>query len=137
MPTLIKAEWGEVDLLLALSLHRINLQMTTAVVDSIYAEENTLIRTGAKLFDLKVDLSAISPQDCPPVSLYRVSLRETVWLRRLVVAVGDEPAVGSHLALFSTAADESIDCEPARNVRTTTAGIISEWKPGLWDARRP
>ena len=124
------------DLLLALSLHRINLQMTTAVVDSIYAEENTLMRTGAKLFDLIVDLSAISPQDCPPVSLYRVSLRETVWLRRLAVAVGDEPAVGSHLALFTTAADESIDCELARNVRTTTAGIVAEWKPGLWDARR-
>jgi hypothetical protein len=127
----------EKTVLLALSLQRINAQMTAAVIDSIHAEEDTLLQTGSKLLDLTVDLSAVSAQDCPPISHYRIVVRETVWLRRLAVNPGSKPSVGALLALFTTTPDEPIDGAPSRNIRNATAGIIADWKNSLWEQPKP
>src|SRR5207342_1585724 len=83
------------DVLLNLTLPRINEHMTTAVVKTIYPEINTALQFGSKLMDLSIDLSAVLPHDCPPVSMYRIALRDRVWLRKLAVAIGDDIAVGA------------------------------------------
>lgn len=121
-------------MLLNLTLPRINEHMTTAVVKTIYPAVNTELPLGAKLMDLSVDLSAVLPHDCPPISLYRLALRDRVWLRKLAVGVGDDVAVGAVLAQFSTEPDEPIDGDPARAVRVIVAGIID---PGSWWQEEP
>jgi hypothetical protein len=116
-------------LLLTLKLPRINPYTNTALVSKIYAAEGVSLNVGAKLLDLTVDLSATAPHDCPPVSHYRVALRDRAWLRRLTVALGDNVEVGATMAQFTTEPDEPFDGEPVRAVRVTIAGILdqSDW----------
>jgi len=110
--------------LLYLALPRIVEPMSCAFVDAVYVEEDARLGLGAKLIDLTVDLSAGAAHDCPPISHYRIALRDEVWARRLLVAAGDEVAVGAPLALFSTEADEPLDGPPARAARISVIGII-------------
>jgi hypothetical protein len=119
-------------LLLNLTLPRINEHMTSATIATIHASVGMALPLGAKFVDLIVDLSAVAPHDCPPLSMYRIALRDRVWVRKLVVATGDEIAVGAVVALFTTEPDESIEGEPVRSIRVTVAGIIdpSSWFDG-------
>lgn len=119
-------------MLLTLALPRINEYMTTARVTKIYAAEGAAFAPGTKVLDLRVDLSAAVPHDCPPVSYYRIALRDVAWLRRLATAPGELVDVGAPIALFSTEQDEPIDAEPTRAVRITLAGIVppDEWWEG-------
>lgn len=121
-------------MLLTLTLPRINQYMTTAVIKKIYAAVGSSLTVGAKLLDLTVDLSAVVQHDCPPISHYRIALRDRVWLRRLDVAPGDEIGIGAALAHFSTELDEPLGGEPARAVRITVAGIIDH--SGWWAGDR-
>jgi hypothetical protein len=116
-------------LLLTLTLPKLGEHMTTAVIKTLYGAPGTLLLPGSKLLDLSVDLSALIPQDCPPIALYRIALRERVWLRELAVTAGDEIPVAAPLARFSTDPDESLDAFPERALRVTIAGIVdaSEW----------
>ena len=106
--------------------------MTNALVNTIYAATGALLPTGTKLLDLKVDLSDTLAQDCPPVSYYRLVLREPAWLRRWIVKAGDEPNVGDVLAILSTAADEAVEAQPHRAVRVMTAGIVPDLQSSSW-----
>jgi hypothetical protein len=121
--------------LLTLTLPRIYDDMTSALIRRVHAAEGTLLARGAKLFDIRVDLSAAAPQDCPPISDHRIALREALWLRRLAVRERDEPAVDAILAWFSTSPDEALEGEPQRAVRIAIAGILLpvDW----WDRDRP
>ena len=113
-------------MVLTQTLPRINELMTSAVVDSIHAAAGSALTPGAALMDVSVDLSAVAAHDCPPISLYRIVLRDRVWLRRIAVARGDDVEVGALLACFSTEPDESLDGEPSRSVRVTIAGILAQ-----------
>ncbi len=95
-------------MLLAFALPRVNPHMSSAIVSAIHAREG----------------DALAAQDCPPISHFRVVLRERAWLRRLLVARGDEVAVGAPLAWFSTEPDEPLDAAPAREARISIAGIL-------------
>jgi hypothetical protein len=103
--------------------------MNSAAIDKIHAGEGMFLKTGAKFIDLTVDLSDVSFEDCPPISHYRLALREGVWLRRLLVAPGDAPEVGAALALATTGPDDSLEGEPARAARITTVGIVWNAQP--------
>ena len=116
-------------MLLNLTLPRFNEHMTSAVIEKIHAEVNTALPLGAKLLDLSIDLSAVMPHDCPPISLYRIALRDRVWLRKLAVTPGDDIAIGAVLAHFSTEPDEPLAGNPVRGVRVTIAGILD---PSSW-----
>ncbi|MBI1262904.1 MAG: hypothetical protein GC184_14395 [Rhizobiales bacterium] len=105
--------------------------MSSATIQVIYPMEGTLMVPGSKLLDIKVDLSLAASHDCPPVSFHRIALRDRVWLRRLLVPLNAELAVGTKLALFSTTADESLDVAPAREVRTSMASILQQ--TDYWD----
>lgn len=122
-------------MLLTLTLPRIGEQMTSGVIKTVHAAEGAALSVGGKLFDVIVDLSAIAPHDCPPISLYRIALREALWLRRLAVAARDEVPVGTPLALLTTTPDEPLDDPlprpPARSPRVTIAGIVYE--PEWWE----
>lgn len=113
-------------MLLNLTLPRINVDMTTAVIDAIHAQVGTALPVGGMLLDLTIDLSSAAPHDCPPVGHYRLIVRDRAWLRRLDVASGDEPEVGASIALFSTEPDEPLDGPPKRPVRVAIAGIIGQ-----------
>ena len=117
-------------MLLSLTLPRITELMGTAQIDVIHAKLGALAPVGSKLLDLTIDLSAEAAHDCPPVSHYRLVLRDKVWLRRLDVAPGDTPDVGSALALFSTTADEPLEAPPQREVRLSIAWISGR---SAWD----
>lgn len=121
-------------MLLTLPLPRINEYMASATIKSIYAAIGESLSPGAKLLDLSVDLGAAAPHDCPPVSLYRIALRDRVWLRRLAVAPSDDVRVGAVMAHFSTEPDEPLDGQSVRPVRISIAGILdpSDW----WSERR-
>ena len=115
-----------------LRLPKINPNMSSAVMECAYAAPGTLLKVGDRLFDLSVDLSSGFSQYCPPISYFRVVVREKLWLRKTLVAPGDNCDVGAMLALFSTEQDEPIEASPARAIRITTAGIAHH--QGLWSA---
>jgi hypothetical protein len=119
-------------MLFDLRLPKINPNMSAAVMECLYATPDTLLKAGDKLFDLSVDLSGGFSQYCPPISYFRVVVREKLWLRKTFVAPGASCDVGAMLALFSTEQDESFDGTPARAIRITTAGIAHH--QGLWSA---
>jgi hypothetical protein len=113
-------------LLLHLIVPRINDYMTEAIVEWVYPSEGQLLQVGAKLLDMTVDLSAAAPHDCPPISHYRLVLREPVWLRRLSANRRDVIATGAPIALFTSTPDEPIEEPSTRAVRTAIAAIIHQ-----------
>jgi hypothetical protein len=119
-------------LLLNLNVPQINDYMTSARIETVHAREGERLAPGAKLFDMTVDLSLAAPHDCPPISHYRIVLREAAHLRRLNIQRGDEPAVGAPLALFSTDPDEPLHAAPGRMARVAIATIMfqSIWSVG-------
>jgi pyruvate/2-oxoglutarate dehydrogenase complex dihydrolipoamide acyltransferase (E2) component len=122
-------------LLILLTLPRINEHMTVATIREIHAAEGEFLGPGAKILDLLVDLSSIAPHDCPPISLYRIAMRDKAWVRHLAVSRGDTVPVGTDLARFTTEPDEPLTGAPARAARITVAGIIdqTDW----WSAEQP
>ena len=120
---------------MTLTLPRINELMTSAVVEAIHAAAGTALTPGAALLDVSVDLSAVVAHDCPPISLYRIVLRDRAWLRRITVARGDDVAVGALLAHFSTEPGESLEGTPSREVRVTIAGILAQTQGWEQDTR--
>lgn len=99
-------------------------QMSGATIECVYAATGDRLRAGAKLLDLSVDLSSAFAQECPPVSYYRLVLREAVYLRQFTAAPGQHFALGAQIALFSTDPEEALDGPVERQVRCTVAGII-------------
>jgi hypothetical protein len=114
-------------MLLSMIVPAINVHMTHATIMRIHAEPGQALMPGSKLMDLRVDLSAAFPQDCPPISYYRIVLRERACLRALLIAPGADVRPGQALGVMSTEADEAMGGEPARAIRVTTAGIL--WQP--------
>jgi hypothetical protein len=104
--------------------------MAGARIECFYAEPGDAMKAGSKLLDLGVDLSSAFAQECPPVSFFRIVLREPLILRSWSVSRGAFCAVGDTVAVFSSEADEDATGEPARDVRFAAAGIVHHG--GLW-----
>jgi hypothetical protein len=98
--------------------------MSEALMECLYTAPGSALKTGDKLFDVSVDLSNNFSQDCPPVSFFRIIIREAAVLRDLRVSRGQPCKVGELIAVFSTATDEATDQPPQRGIRFATAGII-------------
>jgi hypothetical protein len=110
-------------------------QMHGATIECLHAQVDTELRNGSKLLDLSVDLSSSFAQDCPPISYYRIVLREPAWLRSLAVSPGKYCRLEEIIAVFSNAPDEDLSQPAVRPVRTTLAGII--YHEGMWTGRNP
>ncbi len=117
-------------MILEFKLPPISPHMTEALIECHYAQPGTAMKPGDKLIDLSVDLSTSFSQDCPPISYYRIVLRERAILCELRQAVGQTAKVGEIVALFSTEAGEATDQPPQRGIRFATAGIIQH--AGMW-----
>jgi hypothetical protein len=120
-------------LLVELKIPLFNPEMKTALVESVYCDEGAELALGAKILDVSVDLSGAFAQNCPPISYYRMVLRDRLWLRKLFFAPGDSCEAGARFALLSTEPDESLAAEPARAARCMTAGIV--YHDGMWSGR--
>ena len=90
----------------------------------IHAAAGDRMGPGAKLLDFSYDLSAGTAHDCPPVTYYRLILRERGVLRALTIARGDRLESGVPLALLATDPADPADAMPARAARVTVAGIV-------------
>jgi hypothetical protein len=110
-------------LLLEYRLPRINANMTEASIERRYAEPGDALGIGTRLLDLRVDLSSSFSQDCPPISFYRIVMRERAYLREVRPGDGAACPVGDVIAIFSTEPDEPLGGVAARAIRVATAGI--------------
>jgi hypothetical protein len=99
-------------------------RMTSATLECVYVSEGDALTPGAKLFDISVDLSSAFAQECPPISYFRIILREALCVRRLMFDLGQNIPVGFPVALFSVSPDEAPDAPIERQVRIATAGIM-------------
>jgi hypothetical protein len=99
-------------------------QMTGATFEFLHAQPGDAMKMGSKLLDFSVDLSSAFAQECPPISFYRVVLREKAWLRKLDLTPGQFCELDEVVAIFSSSPDEDLDQPIARAVRTTVAGIV-------------
>ncbi len=88
------------------------------------------MRAGDRILDLSVDLGSTFAQDCPPISYYRMVLRENLWLRTLAVTAGTNWEITQPIAIFSTEPDEPVEGSIGRPVRSAVAGIV--YHPGMW-----
>ena len=119
-------------MILDFSLPQIMPQMTEAGVHSWLSTEGQKLEVGVALMELVVDLSALFVHDCPPISYYRVAVREPVWLRQVQAGKGASVAVGQVVARFSTTPDEPIDGPATRPLRVMIAGVIPNWQDEQW-----
>ena len=108
----------------------ISPHMSEALMECLYVAPGSALKTGDKLLDLSVDLSNAFPQDCPPISFFRIIMRENVVLRAFRLARGELCKVGELIAVFSTIADEARDQPAQRGIRFAKAGII--YHGGMW-----
>ncbi len=99
-------------------------QMTGATVECVHAKPGDAVKMGSKLVDLSIYLSRTFAQECPPISFFRVVLREVAWLRKFDVAPGQFCRLDEVMALLSTDPNEDISPPAARSIRTTVAGIV-------------
>lgn len=112
---------------LDLKLTAIVPQMGEAKILRLLAQEGAALGIGSALLEIEVDLSSQVAHDCPPISYFRLVLREKAHLRRWDVSQGQSLPVGQLLAVLSQTPDETLDGDAARNVRTNAAGIFPQW----------
>jgi hypothetical protein len=113
-------------LLLSVKMPRMGQLMHSGRITRVTVTEGSPLKPGSKLFDVEVDLSAVAPQDCPPIFSFRMVAGERGWLRKLCAGVNDVKAVGDLLALVTTEPDEPIDGQPVRALRGANAGIMRD-----------
>src|ERR1700693_4089162 len=90
-------------------------QMTGATIECLHAKPGDAVKMGSKLMDLSVDLSSAFAQECPPISFFRVVIREAGWLRKLDLTPGQFCQWDEVVAVFSTEPDEDLS-KPATRV---------------------
>ena len=120
-------------MLLNMQLTKLNPQMTFGTIECCYVQVGSPTKSGAKIFDIRVDLSAGNFQYCPPISYFRMVARESGWLKEILVKPGDDVKVGDLMAVFSTDLN-AVEADPAaRPLRLATAGITHHSE--MWSAR--
>ena len=119
-------------MILEFKLPLISPHMTEAVIECYYAAPGTALKAGDKLLDVSVDLSSSFSQDCPPISFYRIVMRERAILCELRPAAGQTCKVGELVALFSTTEGEATDQPAQRGIRSAIAGILHH--AGMWSS---
>jgi hypothetical protein len=120
---------------LGLFLPKLMEQMSLALVESVHGEAGRPMKSGEKVFDVTVDLGGVLVQNCPPISHYRLVLREGAVLARVLAIPGEEVEAGACLAVFTTEAEEVAEGPVERPVRIAAAAILSHL--GMWSVRRP
>jgi hypothetical protein len=116
-------------------LPKINAHMTGATIECLFAQPGDGLKLGTKFLDFSVDLGSAFAQECPPISFFRLVLREPAYLRTLTVAPGQYCLIDDLLATLSTDPTEALGSSATRGVRVTVAGILHH--NGMWTGNRP
>ena len=103
-------------MLLELRLSEIVPGMSGATIECVHAVAGSVLKPGARLLDLSIDLSSAFAQECPPISFFRVILRESAVLRRIDVVPGKYMELGEVIALFAPTSDDPVDGPADRSV---------------------
>lgn len=111
-------------MLLSLLLPNTNEGLGRARIDAIYPAVGDALEPGARLFDFTIGLDAASEFDCPPVTSYRMILREAARVHRVDAEPGQMLAAGEALGLLVSGADAALDGEPQRGARVSVAAIL-------------
>jgi hypothetical protein len=101
-----------------------------ALIECLYVVPGAPVKMGDALLDLSINLSHNFSQDCPPISFYRIVVREKAILREVRFERGQSCRVGDVIAVFSTEPDELLGPPAARGIRVATAAIV--YHSGLW-----
>ncbi len=111
---------------LELVMPRLGDPKTPGVITRCFIAVGATVVPGQKLFEVMVDLSAVAPQDCPPVSHFHVVSNEKATVVSMNVQEGVPIAAGVALATLCTAPDEPPGGAPARRLRVSHVGILTE-----------
>ncbi len=117
-------------MILDFKLPAVSPHVNEALLECIYVSAGTAVKPGDKLLDLSVNLNNAFEQDCPPVSFFRVIVREKAIMREFRAARGESRKLDEVVAIFSTDPNEPLDQPAQRGLRVATAGIIHH--AGLW-----
>jgi len=93
--------------------------MTEGRIHRAYVEEGERFEPRTRLFDVRVDLSAAAPQDCPPIFHFVIVAVEGGWVRERPAATGDLVAVGQTMLVAANGPEP----ETARDLRVAVAAI--------------
>ena len=104
-------------------------------IHTIYAAEGGWLPLGARVLDVQLDQSAAAAHACPPISTYLISIRERLWLHRLLVRPGDEVSTGATIALLGTEGSPDNDELMQRSARIAVVRVVSE--PDWWSVSLP
>lgn len=104
--------------------------MSGALIECVHVASGARLQAGSKLFDVSVDLGGAFAHECPPISYYRLVLRETLWLRHLAVAPGMRWEMDDPLAILTLDPDEPLTGGAIRPARIAAAGIV--YHDGMW-----
>lgn len=118
-------------MLMALPLPAFGTAFVTATINALHAAEGAFLASGTALLDFSVDFSGGVAYDCPPISHFRVVIRDAGWLLRLSVAKGQAVEPGTMLAILGTEQGEDPDGQITREARVTLASMLhhDDW----WD----
>ena len=75
-----------------------------------------------RLFEVRVDLSAVAPADCPPIFFFVIVAAESGFVRELTCRVDDVVEVGAPMLVATTTEDEPV-ASCARELRMAVATI--------------
>lgn len=111
-------------MLLKLLVPVTNADLGPARIGHVHPAIGDALQPGSPLVDVIVGQDTMA-FDCPPISKYRVTSRETAWLRRIDMAQGQFAHTGASIALLSTSPDEPLENDGERAVRVSVAAIIA------------
>lgn len=120
-------------MIFGLTVPALNPNMELGVIEALHQVVGAEVKAGDKLLDLSIMLGANFAQDCPPISYFRLVVRERAWLRAILVDEGNACRAGTPLALFSTEPDEPLAAASSRPLRCVSASIM--FSPAMFSGR--
>ena len=111
-------------MLLKLVLPVANEALPTARIDAVHISSAQQLMPGARLIDFTVGVDAGTIHDCPPITHYRMTLRERASVVRIDAAEGESLAAGATLALLATEPGDDAATDPVRSARVSVAAIM-------------
>ena len=108
---------------LRLLMPKMGALMTDGQIHKAYVEEGERFEPRTRLFDVRVDLSAGAPQDCPPIFHFVIVAVEGGWVRERPVSAGDLVAVGGTMLVAADDREPGAAPNPTRDLRVAVAAI--------------
>jgi hypothetical protein len=103
-------------------LPRLGAAMTEGQIHRVCVAVGQRFEARSRLFEVRVDLSAVAPADCPPIFFFVIVAAEAGVVRGLTCSVDDVVEIGSPMLVATTIEDESVT-SAARELRVAVATI--------------